>query len=294
MIFLQRTKVAHKDAEDPTSPPPAQQYHSNPNQPSTSYLAPLYIQSQNPLTTPDEVLGGACPTTHASSFELASSSMLNFNREHVNAVAGGGFGDIYRGELRNGTAVAIKTLRHHMLAQDTAPKALKRAAREIYTWSKAQHKNVQELLGVIMFQGQLGMVSPWMDNGNLEEYIRKNPDVDRHDLRNVLVDKGGIARLSDFDHSILTNCTLLFTETTNVGGGTLRWMAPELLLSSGEDDAAPVTRSKQTDIYALGMTMLVGFQVRWQPRPLLNRHRKLSREEYRTSNTRSIEALFGL
>ncbi|KAG8736334.1 Transcriptional regulatory protein sin3 [Ceratobasidium sp. 414] len=58
MIFLQRTKVAHKDAEDPTyagSPPPAQQYHSNPNQPSTSHLAPSHVQSQNPLTTPDEV-----------------------------------------------------------------------------------------------------------------------------------------------------------------------------------------------------------------------------------------------
>ncbi|KAG8729729.1 hypothetical protein FRC10_003487 [Ceratobasidium sp. 414] len=217
--------------------------------------------------------GGAYPSTNGSSFELASSRMvsakrsynakldhltsqLNFARECFVAVAGGGFGDIYRGKLRDGTVVAIKALRHHILIQDTAPKALKRATRELYTWSKAKHKNVQELLGVIMFQGQLGMVSPWMDNGNLEEYIQKNPGVDRHDLRNVLVDKDGIARLSDFDHSILSNCTLLFTETTNVGGGTLRWMAPELLLSSGEDDAAPITRSKQTDIYALGMTML--------------------------------------
>ncbi|KAG8700533.1 hypothetical protein FRC08_004647, partial [Ceratobasidium sp. 394] len=72
--------------------------------------------------------------------------------------------------------------------------------------------------------------------------------------RNVLVDKDGTARLSDFDHSILSNCTLLFTETTNVGGGTLRWMAPELLLSSGDEDTAPIARSKQTDVYALGMT----------------------------------------
>ncbi|KAG8779535.1 hypothetical protein FRC12_024147 [Ceratobasidium sp. 428] len=202
------------------------------------------------------------------------STQIDFIRDDSIAIAGGGFGDIYRWELRDGTPVAIKTLRHHALLQDTAPKALKRAMRELYTWSKAKHKNVQELLGVMIFKGQLGMVSPWMDNGNLEEYIRKNPGVNRLDLvahgvaylhsidmvhgdlksRNVLVDKDGVARLSDFDHSILSNCTLLFTETSNSGGGTLRWMAPELLLS--EDDAALSSRSKQTDIYALGMTML--------------------------------------
>ncbi|KAG9093265.1 hypothetical protein FRC07_011498, partial [Ceratobasidium sp. 392] len=200
------------------------------------------------------------------------------------AVAGGGFGDIYRGRLYDGTNIAIKALRHYVLAKDTAPKALKRAMRELYFWSKTQHDNVQELLGVIMFQGCLGMVSPWMDNGTLEEYIRVKPDVDRYDLciqmargvsylhdigmvhgdlkaRNVLVGQDGIPRLSDFDHSILSNCTLAFTETTNTGGGTLRWMAPELMhLSSDEDEnsttSSAVTRTTQTDVYALGMLML--------------------------------------
>ncbi|KAG8711786.1 hypothetical protein FRC09_020409 [Ceratobasidium sp. 395] len=179
------------------------------------------------------------------------SSQIDFSGNSSIAIAGGGFGDIYRWELLNGTPVAIKTLRHHVLLRDTAPKAL-----------KAKHENVQELLGVIIFKGQLGMVSLWMDNGNLEEYIRNKPSVNRLALvhgdlkaRNVLVDKKGIARLSDFDHSILSNCTLLFTETSNAGGGTLRWMAPELLLKS-EDDPALSPRSKETDVYALGMTML--------------------------------------
>ncbi|KAG8710248.1 hypothetical protein FRC08_017425 [Ceratobasidium sp. 394] len=88
---------------------------------------------------------GGYPTTNGSSFELASSRMsvqemfdcllyhgctdltsqLKFNRECFTAIAGGGFGDIYRGRLRDGTVVAIKALRHHILIQDTAPKALK-------------------------------------------------------------------------------------------------------------------------------------------------------------------------
>ncbi|KAL5640215.1 hypothetical protein ACGC1H_007479 [Rhizoctonia solani] len=37
-----------------------------------------------------------------------------------------------------------------------------------------------------------------------------------------------------------------------MGGGTLRWMAPELLL-----DEEPPQRNLKTDIYALGMTFLV-------------------------------------
>lgn len=36
-----------------------------------------------------------------------------------------------------------------------------------------------------MFQGRLGMVSLWMENGTLQEYIQTNPDVDRHDLASV-------------------------------------------------------------------------------------------------------------
>lgn len=33
-----------------------------------------------------------------------------------------------------------------------------------------------------MFQERLGMVSLWMDNGNLQEYLRKVPGVDRYEL----------------------------------------------------------------------------------------------------------------
>lgn len=54
--------------------------------------------------------------------------------------------------------------------------------REIYIWFKARHENIHELLGILMFQGRLGMVSRWMENGNLRQYIQKRPDVDRYKL----------------------------------------------------------------------------------------------------------------
>ncbi|KAF8597450.1 hypothetical protein BDV93DRAFT_562251 [Ceratobasidium sp. AG-I] len=83
--------------------------------------------------------------------------------------------------LSNGTVVAVKTLRLHILLQDD-DKALKRAVREVYLWSKLQHVNIQELLGVIVFQGGLGMVSPWMEQGNLQQYIAVHPDAKRYPL----------------------------------------------------------------------------------------------------------------
>lgn len=71
----------------------------------------------------------------------------------------------------------------------------------------------------------------------------------------MLVSRNGVAKLNDFDHSIMFECSLLFSETSRPGGGTTRWMAPELLLGSDDDVSLP-RRSKQADVYALGMTML--------------------------------------
>ncbi|CAE6472949.1 unnamed protein product, partial [Rhizoctonia solani] len=118
------------------------------------------------------------------------------------------------------------------------------------------------------------MVSEWMDNGNLHEYLRKQPEADRYQLcvhvasglqymhsrntvhgdlkaLNVLVSSDGVAKLSDFDFSIMSEAsTLVFSESSNSRLGSLRWTAPEMLL-----EEVP-KRTTQSDIYALGMTIL--------------------------------------
>lgn len=53
-------------------------------------------------------------------------------------------------------------------------------------WSKAKHPNVHELMGLMMFQGHLGMVSLWMKNGNVHEYIEGHPDANRYQLVGLL------------------------------------------------------------------------------------------------------------
>ncbi|KAG8771259.1 hypothetical protein FRC12_003723 [Ceratobasidium sp. 428] len=55
-------------------------------------------------------------------------------------------------------------------------------AREIHAWAKCHHDNVLELIGLTQHREKLAVVAPWMENGNLRQYLGKNPDVDRLDL----------------------------------------------------------------------------------------------------------------
>lgn len=65
---------------------------------------------------------------------------------------------------------------------------------------------------------------------------------------NILIDSNGRARLSDFGLITLSEVEGIQLTQGSEGGST-RWMAPELIVGA-------TVRSKQSDIYALGMTML--------------------------------------
>ena len=129
------------------------------------------------------------------------TSSTNMHRSSSAVVAYGGFGDVRRMVMNDGTIVAIKTLRLHILLKDN-DKAMKvvstfsilaftwakhtytlqRAVREVHIWSKLRHVNIQQLLGIIIFDGALGMVSLWRERGNLQQYIAAKPDVERYSL----------------------------------------------------------------------------------------------------------------
>ncbi|KAG8705061.1 hypothetical protein FRC09_003173, partial [Ceratobasidium sp. 395] len=104
--------------------------------------------------------------------ELSASSSTH-------SVTGGGFGDVYRGSLRDKRQVAIKALRVTLDSDDELDRLPKRAARELYAWSRCNHPNVLPLLRLVQFQGQIRMVSLWMENGSLPDYLRKHPGSDR-------------------------------------------------------------------------------------------------------------------
>ncbi|KAG9074908.1 hypothetical protein FS749_013484 [Ceratobasidium sp. UAMH 11750] len=171
---------------------------------------------------------------------------LDLPRDSEAALSGGRFGDVWCGNLHDSTRVAIKSLRLHTV-DEVNSKVVKHAARELYFWSKLKHRNVLELLGFAIFQEQLAMISPWMENGTLNDYIRKHSGLDRWSLclqvsegleyihgvgmvhgdlkaNNILVSADGVVKLSDFGNSVMTNHSLAFSATSIEGGGTARWM----------------------------------------------------------------------
>ncbi|KAH7325156.1 kinase-like domain-containing protein [Rhizoctonia solani] len=187
-------------------------------------------------------------------------------------IANGGLGDVFKGRLLDGTPVAIKTIRAYGSSENSMGTYQKRAAKEIYTWSKCNHPNVVRLMGLAVFRNSLAMISRWEENRNLLHYLSHNQHVDRcrlstsicaglaylheneivhGDLKgdNVLIAGDGTPMLMDFGNASILDATLQFTQTKSGPSFSLRWTAPEIL----REKTAHTTAG---DIYALGMTIL--------------------------------------
>ncbi|KAG9120049.1 GTP-binding protein Rho1 [Ceratobasidium sp. 392] len=98
--------------------------------------------------------------------------------------------------MDNGTKVAVKCARYHV-EDDRDGHNMRLIAREIHAWTKCHHDNVLELLGLTQHRGKLAVVSPWMENGNLRQYLGRNPDADRVEL--CLQITRGLAYLHEHD-----------------------------------------------------------------------------------------------
>jgi len=54
--------------------------------------------------------------------------------------------------------------------------------KEVVTWKSLHHPNVLPLLGVTMGERLFAMVSEWMVNGNITEFVEAHRDVNRFEL----------------------------------------------------------------------------------------------------------------
>ncbi|OJA21366.1 hypothetical protein AZE42_11892, partial [Rhizopogon vesiculosus] len=195
---------------------------------------------------------------------------------------GGGLGDIWKCSMstKSGTRrVAVKIIR---ISQSDDKELLYKAGwkirREAYVWISLSHDNILSFEGIVDDFGQLpALVSPWMENGSLNVYLKKvfpslsdhrksqlvqqvaaglcylhGKDVVHGDLTgtNILVDDSGNLRLADFGLSMIV------TESGNLTFGSLqtgntRWMAPEFVDFPDESDGpqSPKKATKTGDIY---------------------------------------------
>ena len=56
---------------------------------------------------------------------------------------------------------------------------MQKFCKEVVTWKALHHPNVLPLLGVTMTETRFVMVSEWMINGNINEFVKAEINADR-------------------------------------------------------------------------------------------------------------------
>ena len=110
----------------------------------------------------------------------------------------GGFAKVWKSE-HEGIEVAVKVLKVTMESDLTKIKKVgfpicqrarvdllapttQRFCKEVMSWKALRHQNALPLLGVMMKGNQFVMVSEWMANGNINEFIKTHWDANRFKL----------------------------------------------------------------------------------------------------------------
>ncbi|KAI8021618.1 Proline-rich receptor-like protein kinase PERK3 [Camellia lanceoleosa] len=185
-----------------------------------------------------------------------------------NFLSEGGFGSVYRGELKNGLKIAVKQHNHASFQGEKEFKS------EVYVLSKARHKNLVMLLGSCSEGSHRLLVYEYVCNGELNKHLSKNTkeplnwdnrikialgaakglkylhetNIIHRDVRpnNILVTHDNEALLGDFGLARTHHEDADDSQTKVVG--TLGYLAPEYA-ESGKV-------SSKTDVYSFGVVLL--------------------------------------
>ncbi|KZP04423.1 kinase-like protein [Athelia psychrophila] len=198
----------------------------------------------------------------------------------------GGFADVWKGiwtDARGSHAVAIKVLRAPLDDPAKQSKMQKRLRRELCVWQRLKHKNILVLHGTASnFGNCLGFVCPWLENGSINKYLKKQGanllmthrlqllcevaaglaylhalGVVHGDLTgaNILIaDDDGSACLCDFGLSSIAAEFQGTSYITSTMGGNIRWLAPELL--EVDEDGIVNVVNIHSDAYSYGSVTL--------------------------------------
>lgn len=194
-----------------------------------------------------------------------------------NPKTSGAFGDVWKGTFR-GKLVCVKVSRVYQ--GSNIQHLISNFVGEAIVWRQCMHPNLLPFYGISRLKGshdRVCLVSPWMENGNISEFLKSNQDAPRlplvydvldglaylhhhsivhGDLKgaNILVTPAGSACLADFGLSSIQDPEILrwtSLSTASPSGGTTRWEAPELF----DDDLESSRPTFKSDVYSIACVM---------------------------------------
>ena len=192
-----------------------------------------------------------------------------FSKERILGI--GGFGEVYKGELQDGTIVAVKSAKVGNI------KSTEQVLNEVGILSQVNHKNLVRLLGCCVDSEQPLMIYEYISNGTLYDHLHGkfstfldwksrlkialqtaealaylhssvHTPIYHRDVKptNILLDKDLNAKVADFGISRLASPGLSHVSTC--AQGTLGYLDPEYYRNYQLTD--------KSDVYSFGVVLL--------------------------------------
>ena len=213
-----------------------------------------------------------CPLPYRYSLSIPEEQLQGLFHMRV---GGGAYGEVFLA-CWNMSDVAVKRLTVHRCEGDELETQTTQFQNEVQLLARARHPNVVQLMGHVIADGWLGIVTEYCQRGSLDKVLRDRINLPwglrlkmardaaagcfslhrqgivHCDLKsaNLLVSKCGAVKVADFGLAQLRQHFRFDRDNGLVG--TVQWAAPELLLGG---PPGPEVHRESADVYSFGVVL---------------------------------------